>query len=368
MKRAYLDSNLRRTSIEEDAVFVENCGGTERGIRCYRENTVRAAHASAMGRNFHLMGEGDEHETLDLNGLTFTWSFGRSAWAFSGPFYNIELKPSCSRESAGEWMQAFFEAETQSNALHRGQKVTHIVGATQRQDNFVAIANENTITWFNLAGKDALFTTTLADATKDSEYPIKVTRMIHHEVAHTFEPAMRDWLNTLTPLVAHTNLEPIAQKLNPQYLPARIEKWALDRNQNPENALALDEDMAAEFLVEFHAHFVAVGKPWEAGLWPALDAVADHMKARILTPSPTAGDAHRPIPQRPERIMHVPSTIIVRDPADRHSKLLFSAHHRNKTGLALWLRRFGFRSISPFSIRCDPPKSNKDRATPPWGS
>jgi len=315
MNPDFLNSNLRRTSLEEEKTFVEECCGDERAIRCYRVETIRAAIASSAGRSFATLGNGDHNDKIEIENLPFTWSIGDAAWVFTGPFYEIQLKSTCSRDDAHLWLKSFFHAERQASTLH-SQKLTHIVGMPQVSNRAIASARGSRISWFNIANQDRLLAAALADTTKDSPHPIAITRMIHHEVAHTFEPMMKDWLQTLATDVPHANLNLIAQDLNPQYLPDRIEAWAEKRLNNPLKTGTLDEELAAEFLVEAYAQLIMEKRPWTPGLWPTLDSLSEPMKTRLLTPLPSAKTAHIPL-EIPERIMHVPKTIIVSAPVAR---------------------------------------------------
>jgi hypothetical protein len=314
MRKEYLDAELRRTTNVEEAVFMESIGPRERAMRCYKETAVRAATATCIGRVFHPVGEGQKDATKPIGGLTFTWSLPDGVWEFDGPFYAIALKPTCALEDAEMWIGALFEAEKESGALHHGQKIFHTLGATQHTNDYVAVTKGTKVTWFNLAGQDRLWSAALSDGTKDAPDPIRMTRMIHHEAAHTFEASMSDWIDILAASIAQVNTNLLAQELNPQYLPSRIEKWAELRTRNPQEAEKLDEDLASEFVVETYAHCVIEKKSLSKGLWPTLDALAKTMHERLLAPHAEAQTAHKSLPRPPTRIMYVPDTVTVKEP------------------------------------------------------
>ncbi len=318
MKDTYLNSDLRRTSFAEEAMFVETDYGHTRATRSYEKNTVEAAKATCRGRKFHPVGNGEIDETMVLGEFVFTWTPGR-VWEFAGKFYRIALEPTCSREDAKVWLKAFLAAEKESSVMHKGNKISHVLGMTPDKNQYVASARDNLIVWYNLEGEDRLYAAALVDATKGKVNPIVLPRMIHHEVAHTYESKMRDWLSALTPTIATMDLQPLAQELNSRYLPSRIEAWSKDcarlakRKMTPkarerEKELS-DESLAAEFLVETYVHLVIEKKPWKAGLWPCMDAVVDQMKTRVLIPSGEAQEAHQPLASMPTRIMIAPETL-----------------------------------------------------------
>ncbi len=331
VKQEFLDANLRRTAFAEDAVFVETNYGETRAIRSYEKNTVKAAKETCHGRKFPLVGEGAVDQKMVLGPFVFTWS-PEEVWKFSGKHYSISLKPSCSRDDAREWLKAFVAAEKQSSAMHQGNQVSHILGMPAGKDGNVAGARGKIVVWYNLRGEDRLFSAALVEASKRSDQPISLTRMIHHEVAHTYESQMRDWLGALSPTIATMDLQPLAQELNPSYLPSRIESWQRDcallekSRVTPQEKQKLkdsyDEARAAEFLVEAYAHLVMEKKPWKAGLWPCIDLVAGQMKTRLLRPNDDSESAHQPLPSTPTRIMIAPKTLTFSGPAPKRQTTL----------------------------------------------
>jgi hypothetical protein len=326
MRQDYLDANFRRTARAEDAVFVETRDEHVRSMRLYERDTIEASLATCEGHPSTPIPDGQmDREKMILGKLEFTWELHRRTWKFDGEFYSIEIMTNCCREDAESWLDAFFAAEKQSVALHHGKKVAHLVGIIPDKMDRVADANDRTMSvgWYNLADTSRLFAVALTDATKESEHPIELTRMIHHEVAHCYEPAMRDWLGILTIDVAGADLDAVAQKVNPMYLPSRITDWKAEgeqiakRNCSEREKRELrkqsDESLAAEFLVESYVHAAIEKKPWQTGLWPTLDAVVGDMQRRVLSDHLDETMAHQPLPSKPPRVMYAPKTILVKD-------------------------------------------------------
>jgi hypothetical protein len=318
----YLTYQLRRTTKVEEAVFTESRSKSARAIRCITKDAVNAAKASCRNRRWAPIADGTPDEKTNLGGLKFTWIDALGIWRFKGDFYSIDVMRECCRADAETWVKTFLLAEKQGPAFHRGKNVNHVLGTTGKDESHVAVADPDhmIVRWHTVKDECRLFSVALADATKESPCPIETKRMIHHEVAHLYEPEMSDWLVSLTAGIESIDLDKVAKTLNAAYLPARLEIWRDEcqkikkyRGFSAEKNRVLaqkNESLAAEFLVEFYAHRVIEGKPWPKNLWPVLDSLEGKMKSRVLSDY-TAGQEARGI--GPIRVWQAPRLITVKD-------------------------------------------------------
>lgn len=165
----YLNANVRRTAIEQNRFFNESVFLGRLYLRCCREDIVTACHAQVAGRTHDPIGKGTANEKMDFHELRFTWSDRWRAWVFSGPFYGIALKPTCSRQDASIWLDGLFAAESSSGALHHGPRFAHVLGVEEESTNEALIVSyqDDWVLWRNLG--ERLYAVCLVEVTAGAE-------------------------------------------------------------------------------------------------------------------------------------------------------------------------------------------------------
>lgn len=318
----HLDEELKPTVLEERKTFVDSAAPgnsaalrADRFLRCYgttMRRTVAKRYSEDAAKPPVRLGVGVEGERKTLVKVSINWDTDRSVWVYRGPCHTAYLDRDVAEEDAAYWLGHLRTVEREIPLFSEGKpahgtpevRVVHYVGSRTDKEH-VASAKKDTreISWFfhpDAAGR--LYSVGICRVTSDipdKRRRVKLRRMFLHELAHLLEaePRVEEWLLALTddlPKAAEAGrLDELAQDMNPQYLPFAVQDFqhAKDPGRNA-------GELAAEFLPEAYAGLVWESPPrrWKPGLWPALDALADEMKSKVLLQPAT----HVPVPEKVE--------------------------------------------------------------------